>query len=141
MADKSQRRFGRLLRVRTLQLGQVQAQEGHARAKVAQEEALRTRIAQLAANVAPSPEMGIATSLIAAAHYRERLQQSAQAADRRVAVAEQGLTAAEEATREARRDQSAIEKLLARGEAAAALKALRALEELPATGRNRHDLC
>ena len=141
MADKAQRRFGRLLRVRTLQLGQVQAQEGHARAKVAQEEALRTRIAQLAANVAPSPEMGIATSLIAAAHYRERLQQSAQAAERRVAVAEQGLSAAEEATREARRDQSAIEKLIARGEAAAALKALRALEEMPSAVRNRHDLC
>jgi flagellar protein FliJ len=134
-------RFDRLLRVRTLQLGQVRAQEVQARNRVLQEEALRERIAQLAANVAPAEEQAVATTLMAAAHYRERLHQSAIAADRRVAVAEQGLNQAEAATREAKRDQSAIEKLLAREAADAALKALRELETLPATGRNRHDLC
>lgn len=134
-------RFDRLLRVRTLQLGQVRADEGRARARVAHEEALRERIAQLSANVAPSREQSTATGLIAAAHYRERLHQSAYAAQQRVAQAEQGLTAAEEATREAKRDQSAIEKLIARSDAEAAIKALRALEALPPTGRNRHDLC
>lgn len=134
-------RYDRILRVRTLQLGQVRAQEGAARARVEHELALRERIAQLAANVAPSPAQSTATTLIAAAHYRERLHQSAHAATRRVADAEQGLTAAAEATREAKRDQSAIEKLIARSEAEAAVKALRALEALPPTGKNRHDLC
>jgi hypothetical protein len=134
-------RYGRILRVRTLQLGQVRAQEAQARGRVAQEEALRERIAQLAANVAPAEEVSAATALMAAAHYRERLHQSAAAAERRVAVAAQGLSQAEAATREAKRDQSAIEKLIGREQAEAALEALRALEQLPATGRNRHDLC
>jgi hypothetical protein len=135
------RKLGRLLRVRTLQLGQIRAQEVDARAKVDQEAALRERIAQLSANVAPVRTSEFATSLIAAAHYRERLQQSAQAAERRVEIAEHGLTIAAEATREAKRDQSAIEKLIARGQAEDALKALRALESLPPTGKNRHDIC
>jgi flagellar protein FliJ len=135
------RKLDRILRVRTLQLGQVRSQESAARAKVAQEEALRERIAQLAANVAPVRASEFATSLIAAAHYRERLQQSAQAAERRVEVAEQGLFVAEEATREAKRDQSAVEKLIARDAAEAAVKAIRALENLPPSGKNRHDIC
>jgi flagellar FliJ protein len=119
-------RYDRILRVRTLQLGQVRAEEGRARARVEHEQALRERINQLSANVAPSREQSTATGLIAA---------------QRIAVAEQGLTAAAEATREAKRDQSAIEKLIARGDAEAAIKALRALEALPPTGKNRHDLC
>lgn len=135
------RKLDRILRVRTLQLGQVRAREGHARDRVAQEAALRERIAQLSANVAPAEAQEMATSLMAAAHYRERLHQSAIAAERRVEAAEQGLTVAEAATREAKRDQTAVEKLIARAEADAALKALRALETLPPTGRNRHDLC
>lgn len=141
MADKA-KKLDRLLRVRTLQLTLVQAEEARARARVNQEAQLRDRIAQLAANVAPvAQETQSATSMIAAAHYRERLHQSADAAERRVAVAETGFEAAREATREARRDQSAIEKLIAREHAAAALKALRALEEMPPSGRNRHDIC
>lgn len=138
---KQAKKYDRILRVRTLQLGQVRSQEVAARQKVAQEEALRSRIAQLSAGVAPAPEQGFATSLIAAAHYRERLHQSAHVAAQRVDVAEQNLTRAENATREAKRDQSAIEKLIARGEAAAALKALRELEALPSSGKNRHDIC
>jgi hypothetical protein len=140
MADKGGR-YDRILRVRTLQLGQVRAEEGRARARLSHEAALRERIAQLSATVAPSEEQGTATSLIAAAHYRDRLHQSAHAAAQRVAVAEHGLSAAEDATREAKRDQSAIEKLVARSEAEAAVRALRALEALPPTGKNRHDLC
>ncbi|MET0307880.1 MAG: hypothetical protein ABW023_04165 [Sphingomonas sp.] len=138
---RSAKKLDRLLRVRTLQLGQVQGDEARARAKVDQEEALRQRIAGLAANVAPSAVSASATSLIAAAHYRERLQQSAHAAEQRIVAAEQGLDAARAATRDARRDQSAIEKLIAREQADAALKALRELEQLPPSGRNRHDLC
>lgn len=140
---RSARKLERLLRVRTLQLGQVQGEEARARARVDQEEALRERIAGLAANVAPraAPAPTSATSMIAAAHYRERLQQSAQAAEQRVAVAERNLDTARAATRDARRDQSAIEKLIAREQADAALKALRELEQLPPSGRNRHDIC
>ncbi len=119
----------------------MRSHETVARERVAQEEALRERIARLSANVAPAEEQSLATSLRAAAHYRERLHQSALAAERRVAAAEQGLSAAAEATREAKRDQTAIEKLIARETAEEVLKALRALEALPATGRNRHDLC
>ena len=65
----------------------------------------------------PAPLPGSATSLIAAAHYRERLHQSAFAAERRVADAQRGLDHARSATQEAKRDQSAIEKLIERAEA------------------------
>lgn len=138
---RTAKKLERLLRVRTLQLDQVRAAEVHARAKVDQEETLHARIAALAANVAPAAAPTFATTLIAAAHYRDRLHQSAHAAERRVAVAQQGLETARAATREAHRDQSAIEKLIAREEAKAALEALRALEALPASARKRHDIC
>lgn len=139
---RTAKKLERLLRVRTLQLDQVRAAEVHARAKVDQERTLRERIATLADNVAPvaAPAPTFATSLIAAAHYRDRLHQSAHAAERRVVVAQQGLETARAATREAHRDQSAIEKLIEREDAKAALKALRELETLPAT-RKRHDIC
>ena len=140
---RSAKKLERLLRVRTLQLDQVRAAEMHARSKVDQEQALRERIATLADNVAPvaAPTPTFATSLIAAAHYRDRLHQSAHAAERRVVVAQQGLVSARAATREAHRDQNAIEKLIEREDAKAALKALRELEMLPATIRKRHDIC
>ncbi|MBO9713931.1 hypothetical protein [Sphingomonas sp.] len=135
------RKLERLLRVRTLQLGQVRAEEAAARARFGQEAALRERIAQLVAGVAPAQSAGFGATMIAAAHYRERLHQSAHAADRRVEVAANNVSTAASATQEARRDQSAIEKLIAREKAEAALEALRALEKLPATVRNRHDPC
>lgn len=143
MADRDAKKLGRLLRVRTLQLDMVRASEAAARAKVANEEALRARIAQLAQSVAPAPapKPGSATSLIAAAYYRERLHQSAFAAERRVVEAQRGLDHARAATREAKRDQSAIEKLIERAEANAARRALRALEDMPATSGKRHDPC
>lgn len=140
---RSAKKLERLLRVRTLQLDQVRAAEVQARTRVDQEETLRARIAALAANVAPdaTPAPAFATTLIAAAHYRDRLHQSAHAAERRVELAQQGLETARAATREAHRDQSAIEKLIEREEARAALKALRELEALPAIARKRHDIC
>lgn len=139
---RSASKLARLHRVRTLQLDQVRAEEVRAHARVSQESHLRERIANLAENIAPvTSGEAFAASLIAAAHYRDRLHQSAQAAERRVQVAEQSLESARAATREARRDQSAIEKLMAREQADAALKMLRALEALPPSGRNRHDLC
>ncbi len=131
----------RILRVRTLQLGLVQAAELQAHEKVASEDALRSRIAQLVANVAPQESAAEAFSFIAAAHFRDRLNQSAAAADMRLRTATDNLARASDATREARRDQSAIEKLIVREDQAAAIKAMRALEEAPPTRRNRHDPC
>jgi flagellar protein FliJ len=138
------RKLGRILRVRTLQLGLTRAQEVRAIDRVASETALRERIANLAEAVAPtpSPTPADALSFAAAAHYRDRLHQSADAATARVAAAHHGLSAAQAATREARRDQSAVEKLIERADHAAALKAIRALEDLPPTrSGKRHDLC
>lgn len=144
MAERSAKKLERLLRVRTLQLGLVRADEARAAEKVASETALRDRIAQLAAEVAPapSPAPAAALSLIAGAQYRDRLHQSAFAAERRITVAQDSLGQARDASREARRDQNAVEKLIDRAEVHAALKALRALETLPpSASRKRHDSC
>lgn len=140
---RSAKKLNRLLRVRTLQLDQVRAAEVQAQHKVTQELQLRARIAALADQVAPSVDVPdwSGTGMRAAAHYRDRLHQSADAAERRVSVAEQGLDQARAATREARRDQSAIEKLLTREAREAARKALRELEVLPPSRGKRHDLC
>ncbi len=134
-------KLDRVLRVRTLQLNLVRAEEVRARDKVASEVELRNRIRQLSASVAPEPSATEAFSFVAAAHFRERLSQSQNAADYRVQAAETRLETASEATREARRDQSAVEKLIERDAAREALKAMRALEEAPAIRRNRHDPC
>lgn len=140
--DKHQKKLERLLRVRTLQLNLVRAGEAAANAKLDSESALQQRIAQLAANVAPKPEdTGFAASMAAAAYYRDRLHASAVAAETRRATAEAGVERARAATQEARRDQSAIEKLIVRAEAQAALKELRAMEDAPAFNRNRHAPC
>ncbi|UIJ45434.1 hypothetical protein LZK98_00265 [Sphingomonas cannabina] len=140
MADRD--RLNRLLRVRTLQLGWVRAEEIAANARLDSETALKTRIVQLADNIAPQEaEAGFAASLAAAAYYRDRLHASALAAQARVEAAEAGVERARAATREARRDQSAIEKLIQRAEAEEAIKALRALEEAPAFRRKRHAPC
>lgn len=143
MPDSRAKKLDRLLRVRTLQLDLVRSEEAAAHAKVTQEQTLRARIDQLTQGVAPapSPTPSSAIGIIAAAHYRERLQTSAFAAQQRVAVAEQGLEAARVATREAKRDQSAIEKLVERARADAVVREMRALEDLPQSPRNRHDPC
>ncbi|KQN39546.1 hypothetical protein ASG37_08320 [Sphingomonas sp. Leaf407] len=142
MTDKA-KRLARVLRVRTLQLGLTQADEARAAARVADEAAMRDRILSLAQAIAPvTTPVASASSLGAAAHYRERLHVSAQLAERRVAQADVGLEQARSATLEARRDQSAVEKLIARADAASALKEMRALENAPPVRKpNRHDPC
>ncbi|MFA5967726.1 MAG: hypothetical protein WC816_00525 [Sphingomonas sp.] len=134
-------KLGRVLRVRTLQLNLKLADEVRARDQVTSEHELRHRIRQLSEAVAPAPSATEAFSFIAAAHFRERLHQTASATEHRVYVAEKKLETASEATREARRDQSAIEKLIERDAARDAVKAIRALEEAPSVRRNRHDPC
>ena len=134
-------RLDRILRVRTLQLGLVQADESRAQERAASEALLKSRIAQLAASVAPASEPVAGFSLVAAAHFRERLHQSAEAAEGRLRAAQAVAERAAEATREARRDQSAIEKLIARADAAAVLREIRAMEAAPPTRKIRHDPC
>lgn len=134
-------KLDRILRVRTLQLGLVQADEARAHDRAASEAVLKGRIAQLAESVAPAPAPVAGFSLVAAAHFRERLHHSAEAAEGRLRIAEANAARAAEATREARRDQSAVEKLIARAEADAVVKAIRAMEAAPATRKIRHDPC
>lgn len=131
----------RILRVRTLQLGLVRAEEVRAYERLASETALKERIVQLAANVAPAAERAGALTLQAAAHYRDRLHQSADAAAARERHAAQRVDAATEATLAAKRDQTAVEKLIARRDAAQVIKEMRALEEALPMRRVRHDPC
>ncbi|MBD8677848.1 hypothetical protein [Sphingomonas sp. CFBP 13720] len=142
MSDKA-KRLARVLRVRTLQLGLTQADEARAAARMADEMALHDRIVQLAHAVAPvKAPATTAMTLHASAHYRDRLHASVDIAQRRVAQADDGLARAKSATLEARRDQSAVEKLIARADAAQALRELRAMENAPPVRRpKRHDPC
>ncbi len=134
--------LARIDRIRAVQLTLARAAEADARAHAASETALGARIAELADAVAPAPIAGAGFSLSAAAHYRDRLQQSAFAAEARVTRAQDRAAAANEATRAAERDSKAIEKLRARADADAVLAAIRALEGAPAVRRpNRHEPC
>lgn len=139
MADA--KKLARIHRVRTLQLNLKHADEARAREKFASEATLAQRIGALADAVAPAPESAIGASLGAAAHFRERLHQSAAAAQNRVLNAETFVARASEATRAAKRDQSAIEKLIDRARAQIALKDMRKLEEAPPGRNKRHDPC
>ena len=136
------KQLDRILRVRTLQLGMVRADEVRAQVKLQSEAELATRIARLADSVAPAPaEAGSGFSLVAAAHFRSRLHHSAELAETRLREAEDAAERAAEATREAKRDQSAVEKLMARADRDAALKAIRAMESAPVVRKIRHDPC
>jgi hypothetical protein len=140
MADR-RKTLDRLLRVRELQLNMVRADEARAQQKLDSEQTLRDRIAALVDNVAPAREPNAALSLAAAAHFRDRLHRSAEAADMRLKIALETLQRAAEATRDAKRDHSAIEKLIERDAADQALKAIRALEEPMPVRRFRHGPC
>lgn len=138
---RDRRMLDRIYRVRTIQLNQTRADEVQARDRADSETMLSQRIAALADAVAPTQTTAAAFSLAAAAHYRERLHQSASAARTRMEAAEYRATAAIEATRAARRDQNAIEKLIERATADDVLASLRAMEDAPAYRRKRHDPC
>lgn len=140
MADRA-RTLARIHRVRTLQLTLKQGEEAAAQDRLANEAALSARIGQLVSAISPTTEMAGGFSLGAAAHYRDRLAQSATAADARVRAAETRADAAAEETKAAKRDQSAVEKLIARAEAEATIRGIRAMEDMPAARKNRHDPC
>ncbi|WP_375402227.1 hypothetical protein [uncultured Sphingomonas sp.] len=132
------RTLARIHRVRTLQLTLARAEEARARNTVATETALSARVAQLAEAVAPVS--GDAVTLVAAAHYRERLGVSALAAIARVGAAEADVYRAAAHARAAKQDQSAVEKLIERGGRDAVARERRAQEEA-GPGRKRHDPC
>lgn len=140
MADRA-RTLARIHRVRTLQLTLKQGEEAAAQDKLASEAALSARIGQLVSAISPTMQMAGGFSMSAAAHYRDKLSQSATAADARVRAAEDRLGMAAEETKAAKRDQTAVEKLIARAEAEATIRAIRAMEDMPATRKNRHDPC
>ena len=90
MASRQQTMLTRLHRVRTLQLNLTMAEEARAQERVATEQQLSHRIGQLIQAVSPTPTPSAsAASLMASAHFRHRLIESADAATRRVEVAEQ----------------------------------------------------
>ena len=99
--------------------------------ETASETALSNRIAQLADAVSPGEGGGAALSFAAMAHYREKLHRNAEVIDNRVRAAEAEAARALEARQTAKRDQTAVEKLMARADAEAALRAIRALQEAP----------
>ena len=76
-----------------------------------------------------------------AAHFRDRLQRSAEASAERLGAAQAVVDRAAEATRAAKRDQTAIEKLIERADADALIKAIRELEKAPSVRKIRHDPC
>lgn len=135
----------RIHRVRTLQLGIAQAAEADAADGLASETALATRIADLAQAVAPVPSHAPGVSLAAAAHYRDKLHQSAQTAATRVHAATTQAEATRTAREAAHRDRTAIEKLIARAGSADVAKAIRAMEDAPLgrprSFRVRHEPC
>lgn len=138
------RRFARLHRVRTLQLGMAQADEARARDSAAAEAELSRRIADLADAVAPGATTRGAFDMATQAHYRERLHQSATAAASRVRNADAEAARRAEHTLSARRDQSAIEKLLDRRRREAIATEMRALQDAPPPSprlKKRHDPC
>jgi flagellar biosynthesis chaperone FliJ len=127
------KRLKRLHRVRTLQLGLARAEESRTQAQLTSETQLAQRIAQLASAVAPATDSAAgAVNLAAAAHFRDRLHRSAEAATNRVRMAEAQVERSAEATRGARRDQSAVEKLLERRHADDLRAEMKALEDAPA---------
>lgn len=139
------KKLARIHRVRTLQLGLTRAEEVRAHEKFASESDLARRIQALADAVSPAPATtATAATLGAQAHFRERLHQSSAAAQVRVQSAEMFVNRAAEATRSAKRDQSAIEKLLDRARRAATAREMRALEDTPPVSplkAKRHDPC
>lgn len=141
MAADRGKTLARLHRVRTIQLHLAHADEARARDHMNSESQLHTRIAQLAEAVAPIAASAVGVSLGAAAHYRDKLHQSALTAAARVRNAEAQRDRTAAATKAARRDQHAIEKLIVRADAVAIRAEMRALEETPPGPGKRHDPC
>lgn len=142
MAKGKAATLARIHRVRTAQLGLARADEMRAGEALASETQLAARVEGLVAAVAPVAATTGAGALAATAFYRARLQQTADAVASRVHLAEQRADRAAEATRAARRDESAVEKLIARARRDALAREMRDLQNAPPQTRTkRHDPC
>lgn len=128
---RSADRLRRVLKVRGLQLDLARAEEAAAVSAHGSAEALRDRIHALGLDVAPAAGGNDGLNLLAAAHYRSRLQRSGEEALRRVQMAGQKLDIARAATGAARRDHGAVEKLVDRALDVEAAAARRAMEDAP----------
>lgn len=117
--------------MRAFQLDQRRAEEVVAADRESSAATLADRIQSLSNDVRPLEGAQQALSLHAAAHYRQRLAQSQEEAQRRMLAARQILDAAREATGVAKRDHGVIEKLIERELDAQAADARRALENAP----------
>ncbi|WP_414899970.1 hypothetical protein ACMT1E_09840 [Sphingomonas flavalba] len=135
MQRRDPARLQRLLRVRAFQLDQARAEEMAAVDRQSSAHALARRIESLSEAVAPREEAAVGINLFAAAHYRHRLAQSQQEAQRRIAAATAQLDAARAQTGAAKRNHGAIEKLIARELDAQTVDARRALENTPHPAR------
>ncbi|MDP1028210.1 hypothetical protein Q5H91_13380 [Sphingomonas sp. KR1UV-12] len=133
--------LARIHRVRTAQLNLARADEARAAAALANETLMTQRIAALVEAVAPTPTATGAYAMAGTALFRERLNQSADAAAFRVQNAEQRSLRAAETSRAAHRDQSAVEKLMERARLDALYREARDLQNAPPQARKRHDPC
>lgn len=131
MQRRNPARLQRLLRARAFQLDQARVEEVVAADRQSSAHALAQRIASLSEAVAPREGVAAGINLFAAAHYRQRLANSQQEAQRRIAAATEALDAAREQTGTAKRNHGAIEKLIERELDAQTLDARRALENAP----------
>ena len=128
---RSEKRLGRLLRVRSLQRDLAMGEEARAAEQAANQSRLVERIATLAEHVSPGVGTTSALDLAASAVYRNRLQRSHADAAQRLSTAEALLERREEASREARRDHRAIEKLVEAAKSREVLAEMRRLSEGP----------
>lgn len=135
MKRRNPRRLERMLRARAFQLDRARADEIVAADRESSAASLVARIAALKDDVRPREGAEHGLSLLAAAHYRQRLALSHEEAQRRVLAARQLLDAAKEATGAAKRDHGVIEKLIERELDAQAADARRALENAPHSAR------
>jgi flagellar protein FliJ len=133
---RDDKRLGRMLRVRSLQLDLARAEQAAAADRASSAAALNDRIEALRQDVAPRAGTEQGLSLFAAAHYRDRLARSQVEAQRRVHIADQQLDQARNAANAAKRDHGVVEKLIERELDAQAAAARKALEDAPHSARS-----
>ncbi len=132
---RDEKRLARLHRVRGLQLDLRRAEENRALIAHASTAELLQRIERLTDSVTPGQGHHDGLTLQASAQLRDRLHISRLDARDRLDNAEVVLEATRAATREAKRDQTAIEKLMERARADRAIAEMRKLADLPGMPR------
>lgn len=132
---RDQKRLGRMLRVRSLQLDLARSEQALAADQASSAAALAARIEALRQDVSPRQGSEQGLSLFAAAHYRDRLAKSQVEAQRRSTFAHEQLDRARQAATSAKRDHGVVEKLIERELDAQAAAARKAMEDAPHPAR------